>query len=65
MKLRFDYLLITIGILFVFSGNANSQMLFIGANYHPPDLMWSAWVIWLGIATNHQKISLIFVGLIL
>jgi beta-galactosidase len=43
MKLRFDYLLITIGILFVFSVNANSQMLFIGANYHPHDSNHDQW----------------------
>ena len=43
MKLRIDYLLITIGILFVFSVDANSQMLFIGANYHPHDSKHDQW----------------------
>jgi beta-galactosidase len=43
MKLRVGYLLITIGILFVFSVDANSQMLFIGANYHPHDSKHDQW----------------------
>ena len=43
MKLRFDYLLITIAILLVFNVNANSQMLYIGANYHPHDSKLDQW----------------------
>jgi beta-galactosidase len=37
MKLRFNYLIITIGILFLFNLNGNSQVLYVGANYHPHD----------------------------
>jgi beta-galactosidase len=37
MKLRFNYLFVLIGILFLFNIKANSQELYVGANYHPHD----------------------------
>lgn len=37
MKIRFSYLLILIGMLFLFNTKANSQELYVGANYHPHD----------------------------
>jgi beta-galactosidase len=37
MKLRFNYLFITVGILFLSIFNLNSQLLYVGANYHPHD----------------------------
>jgi len=37
MKLKLNYLIITIGILFLFVLNGNSQTLYVGVNYHPHD----------------------------
>jgi beta-galactosidase len=37
MKLKINYLFITIGIFFLFNLNGNSQVLYVGANYHPHD----------------------------
>jgi beta-galactosidase len=37
MKLKFNYLFVTIGIFFLFILNGNSQVLYVGANYHPHD----------------------------
>ena len=37
MKLKFNYLFVTIGIFFLFNLNGNSQVLYVGANYHPHD----------------------------
>ncbi|MCS3796190.1 beta-galactosidase [Niastella sp. OAS944] len=37
MKLRFRYLFILAGIFFLFNTKANSQELYVGANYHPHD----------------------------
>ena len=37
MRLKFNYLFVTIGIFFLFNLNGNSQVLYVGANYHPHD----------------------------
>src|SRR5208283_1916424 len=37
MKLRFNYLIITIGILLLSVIRGNSQSLYVGTNYHPHD----------------------------
>ena len=37
MKLRLTYIFITIGILLIYNVNGSSQVLYIGANYHPHD----------------------------
>jgi beta-galactosidase len=37
MKLKFNYLFVTIGFFFLFNLNGNSQVLYVGANYHPHD----------------------------
>jgi beta-galactosidase len=37
MKLKINYLFITIGIIFLFILNVNAQELYVGANYHPHD----------------------------
>jgi beta-galactosidase len=37
MKLKINYLFITIGIIFLFILNVNAQVLYVGANYHPHD----------------------------
>jgi beta-galactosidase len=37
MKLRFNYLLIAIGIILLSAISGNSQVLYVGANYHPHD----------------------------
>ncbi len=37
MKQRFTRLLIVLGILFLSILNGNSQVLYVGANYHPHD----------------------------
>jgi beta-galactosidase len=37
MKLKFNYFIITIGIIFLSVMSGNSQSLYVGANYHPHD----------------------------
>ena len=39
MKPLFSYVLTTIGILFLLNQHINSQVLYVGANYHPHDLI--------------------------
>ena len=43
MKPLFSYVLTTIGILFLLNQNINSQVLFVGANYHPHDSNLDQW----------------------
>ncbi len=37
MKLKFNYLLIVVGIFLLFINGGNAQVLYVGANYHPHD----------------------------
>jgi beta-galactosidase len=43
MKPLFSYVLTTIGILFLINQNINSQVLYVGANYHPHDSNLEQW----------------------
>ncbi len=43
MKSLFSYALTTIGILFLLNLNVNSQVLYVGANYHPHDSNIDQW----------------------
>jgi beta-galactosidase len=43
MKRKFNYLIVTFGILFFFNFSGISQKLYVGANYHPHDSKIDQW----------------------